>query len=200
MRNPSLTQGHVVLITAVPLGAGRFETRCAGQLIVASTREPLLDGSRALLAAGHDPDTIAVMRHAGSDVDALAARIGMAAQFYVEESPWAGPPLPQEGFAGCGRSAAHCASASGPCEGQSEAGGQSVTAHQDRGVQLACRYARTAGSRSHLSASPPRSARHGRRANHHDHSRTNRQKPDALAPGLRLLFPSLDDTPGQQAD
>ena len=86
MRNPSLTQGHVVLITAVPLGAGRFETRCARQLIVASTREPLLDGSRALLAAGHDPDTIAVMRHAGSDVDALAARIGMAAQFYVEES------------------------------------------------------------------------------------------------------------------
>ena len=31
-------------------------------LFVASTREPLLDGSRALLAAGHDPDTIAVMR------------------------------------------------------------------------------------------------------------------------------------------
>ena len=61
MRNIArLTQGHVVLITAVPLGAGRFEARCAGHLIVASTREPLLDGSRALLAAGHDPDTIAV--------------------------------------------------------------------------------------------------------------------------------------------
>src|SRR5580692_139103 len=79
------TQGYVV-ITAFPLGASQFEAWCGGQLIVASTREPLLDGSRALLAAGHDPDTIAVMRHAGSDVDALTARIGMAAQFYVEES------------------------------------------------------------------------------------------------------------------
>jgi hypothetical protein len=80
------TQGHAVLITAVPLGAGRFEAWCDGRLIVACTREPLLAGARALLAAGSDSDTIAVMRHAGNDIDALTARIGMAARFYVEES------------------------------------------------------------------------------------------------------------------
>jgi hypothetical protein len=80
------TQGHAVLITAAPLGAGRFEAWCDGRLSVPYTREPLLAGARALLAAGYDPDTIAVMRHAGSDIDALTARIGMAARFYVEES------------------------------------------------------------------------------------------------------------------
>jgi hypothetical protein len=79
------TQGHAVVITAVPLGDSRFEARCDGQLIVARTREPFLDGARALLAAGYHPDTIVIMRHAGSEVDALIARIGTAARFYVEE-------------------------------------------------------------------------------------------------------------------
>ena len=89
MRNiPRLesTQGHAVLITAVPLGQGQFEARCDGEVIVARTRAPLLDSARALLAAGYDPDTVAVMRHTGSDIDALTARIGTAARFYVEES------------------------------------------------------------------------------------------------------------------
>ena len=95
MRNiPRLecTQAHAVLITAVPLGDGKFEARCDGQLLVASTRQPLLDGARALLAAGHHPDTVVVMRHAGSEVDALTARIGTAARFYVEEGAH-GPTL-----------------------------------------------------------------------------------------------------------
>ena len=89
MRNiPRLecTQAYAVFITAVPLGDSRFDAWCGGQLIAARTRQPLLDGARALLAAAYHPDTIAVMRHAGSEVDALRARIGTAAQFYVEES------------------------------------------------------------------------------------------------------------------
>lgn len=89
MRNiahPDRTQGHSVIISAVPLGAGRFEAWCDGEVVVGCTPEPLLAGARALLAAGYDPDTIATMRHAGSDVDALSARIGMAARFCVEES------------------------------------------------------------------------------------------------------------------
>jgi hypothetical protein len=72
------TQGQAVLITVIPLGDSRFEALCGGKLLVASTREPLLAGARALLAAGHHPDTIAVMRHVGTDVDALTARIGLA--------------------------------------------------------------------------------------------------------------------------
>jgi len=80
------THGHAVVITAVSMGDSRFEAWCGSQLIVARTREPLLEGARALLAAGYHPDTIAVMRHAGSDVDVLTARIGTAARFYIEES------------------------------------------------------------------------------------------------------------------
>lgn len=89
MRNiPRLdrTQGQAVLIRAFPLGGSWFEAQCSGQLIVARTREPLLDGARALLAAGYHPDTVIVLRHAGSDINALRARIGTAARFYVEES------------------------------------------------------------------------------------------------------------------
>ncbi len=75
-----------VIITVVSVGESQFEAWCDGQLIVARTRQPLLDGARALLTAGYHPDTVAVMRHAGSDVDALTAQIGIAARFYVEES------------------------------------------------------------------------------------------------------------------
>ena len=71
MRNiPRLdrTQGQAVLIRAFPLGGSWFEAQCSGQLIVARTREPLLDGARALLAAGYHPDTVIVLRHAGSEL------------------------------------------------------------------------------------------------------------------------------------
>ncbi len=83
---PKCAQARAILITAVALGGSRFEAWCDDQLIVACTREPLLDGARALLGAGYHPDTIAVMRHAGSEIDALTARIGTAARLYVEES------------------------------------------------------------------------------------------------------------------
>jgi hypothetical protein len=89
MRNTSRldrTQARAILITAVALGSSQFEAWCDDQLIVACTREPFLNGARALLAAGYHPDTIVTMRHAGSDVDALTARIGTAARFHVEES------------------------------------------------------------------------------------------------------------------
>jgi hypothetical protein len=85
IRRPNGAQPRVV-ITTIPLGKGRFEARCDGEVLVARTREPILDGARALLAAGHHPDTIALLRHAGSEVDALSARIGIASRFYIEES------------------------------------------------------------------------------------------------------------------
>ena len=86
------TQPRVVTITAIPLGAGQFEARCDGEVIVVRTRRPLLDGARALLDAGHTPETVAVMRHAGSDVNALTALIGVAVAYYIEESAY-GPVL-----------------------------------------------------------------------------------------------------------
>jgi hypothetical protein len=82
---PDYTQAHIV-ITIVALGTGHFEARVGEDVIVARTREPLLDGARALLAAGYKAATIAVLRHAGSEIAALTAPIGVAARYYVEES------------------------------------------------------------------------------------------------------------------
>jgi hypothetical protein len=47
--------------------AGRFVGYIADELIVIS-RQPFLDGARALLARGYDPATPYNMRHANSDV------------------------------------------------------------------------------------------------------------------------------------
>jgi hypothetical protein len=50
------------------------------------SRQPFLDAARALLAAGHDPATVLVLRRAESDIDCLRATIGTAAKLTVEES------------------------------------------------------------------------------------------------------------------
>jgi hypothetical protein len=56
-----------------------------GVELVASTREPLLDGSRALLAAGVDPAVEVGIRREGSSVVALSSRVGIAAGLTVKE-------------------------------------------------------------------------------------------------------------------
>ena len=63
-----------------PMGA-LAQRRITDAAAAGSPRDAL-----TLLAAGYHPDTVVVMRHAGSDIDALSARIGTAAQFYIEES------------------------------------------------------------------------------------------------------------------
>ena len=56
-----------------------FEARLAGALLCVS-ETPLLDAARALLARGiAAPEDTIVMRHVGSHVDALRARVGVAA-------------------------------------------------------------------------------------------------------------------------
>ena len=54
-------------------------------------RQPFFDSARQLLDLGHDPTTVLVMRHAGSDTDALTGRIGAAAKLRVKGSR-KGPP------------------------------------------------------------------------------------------------------------
>ena len=62
-----------------------FEARLAGAVLCIS-ETPLLDGARALLARGiAQPDDTIVMRHAGSDVDALRARVGVAADLAISD-------------------------------------------------------------------------------------------------------------------
>ena len=53
--------------------AGRFTARLesTGELLVTSTRQPLVDGARALLARGFDPCTPLTMRHEGKAYDSF---------------------------------------------------------------------------------------------------------------------------------
>lgn len=62
-----------------------FEAQIGGELICTS-ETPLLDAARALLKAGKaTPDDVLVMRHAGSDHDALRARVDVAARLMKSE-------------------------------------------------------------------------------------------------------------------
>jgi hypothetical protein len=53
--------------------AGRFTARLesTGELLVANTRQPLVEGARELLARGFDPGTPLTMRHEGSAHDSF---------------------------------------------------------------------------------------------------------------------------------
>ena len=65
-----------------------FDARLAdsGEVLCTSER-PFFDGARALLKAGRaSPDDMLVMRHAGSDHDALRAKVGVAAGLTIEET------------------------------------------------------------------------------------------------------------------
>jgi hypothetical protein len=77
-----------------------FEARIDGRLICTS-RQPLLDAARVLLAEGLDPETYLVMRHLGSAHDSLSGSIGTAALLTVEHSVQGKPVLrPYKGSLG----------------------------------------------------------------------------------------------------
>jgi hypothetical protein len=66
--------------------AGRF-LGYAGDEFIVQSRQPFLDGARALLARGHDPATPYNMRHAGSDVlSFVTTTIGHAAGLSVNDA------------------------------------------------------------------------------------------------------------------
>ncbi len=64
--------------------AGLFEAR-VGDRLVCTSRQPLLDAARVLVAEGLDPDSVIVMRHAGSGTVALSSKLGVAARLTVRE-------------------------------------------------------------------------------------------------------------------
>jgi hypothetical protein len=87
-RRPDITepQAKQHLLIVEPVGRrGKFAARLDGRLLVRSSRTPFLDAARALIAEGVDPSTVLVTRHAGSEVDALRARLGVAAGLTVRE-------------------------------------------------------------------------------------------------------------------
>jgi hypothetical protein len=89
-----------LIITIAPIHTrpGYYTARCDGRLLCRS-RQPFLDGARALLDAGYSTDTTVVMRSAGSTADRLRSTIGAAAKLAVETNAegkpvfrqWRGP-------------------------------------------------------------------------------------------------------------
>jgi hypothetical protein len=81
----------MITITVSPMRKypGKFEARCDGRLLCGS-HQPFVDAARVLVAEGRDPNELLVMRHEGSAIDALTARLGAAARLTVWE--WKGPP------------------------------------------------------------------------------------------------------------
>jgi hypothetical protein len=65
--------------------AGLFEARLGDRLLCMS-RQPFLTAARVLVSEGHDPDSVLVMRHTGSNADALSAKLGVAARLTVNET------------------------------------------------------------------------------------------------------------------
>jgi hypothetical protein len=77
---------HIYLVVVSPNGApGCFSATVNDRLMVLSSRQPLLDACRALLAEGVDSNAWVIMRHAGSPTDALRTKVGIAAKLTVAE-------------------------------------------------------------------------------------------------------------------
>lgn len=72
-------------IVETPPRRGRFTARLGGRVILESSRQPLLDAARILLAGGFAPSTRIAMRHAGENHDALTSTVGAAAKLTVKD-------------------------------------------------------------------------------------------------------------------
>ncbi len=73
------------IMIVIPAGGGRYDAMCDGNLIVANRREPLFAAARVMLAKGEPPDTVLVMRHAGSAIDSMSGKVGKLAKLGVRE-------------------------------------------------------------------------------------------------------------------
>jgi hypothetical protein len=65
--------------------AGQFDAYLGTRLLVVRTRQPFVDGARALLALGFDPATTVILKHLGSEIECLRGRLGVAARLTVKE-------------------------------------------------------------------------------------------------------------------
>jgi hypothetical protein len=75
-----------IWIIVKPEKRDRFTAWLQGeQTPLCVSRQPFLDGARKLLDGGHDPRTILIMRHAGSDDVALRGWSAAAAKLTVDE-------------------------------------------------------------------------------------------------------------------
>jgi hypothetical protein len=86
VRDPKRRHLALIPLTIAPRHGhpGLFDAR-VGDRMICSSRQPLLDSARLLLAEGVAPDTRIEMRHAGADHIALQAKLGEAAKLRVVE-------------------------------------------------------------------------------------------------------------------
>jgi hypothetical protein len=81
-----------VVVTPAPR-SGCYQSRLDGDdRVLCVSRTPFFDVARKLIAQGYDPGITLILRHAGSDIDTLRARLGTAASLTVEETGY-GPQL-----------------------------------------------------------------------------------------------------------
>jgi hypothetical protein len=68
-----MVESATIRLVVVPGSAGTFTARREGteEVVVTGTRQPLVDGARALLARGFDPATPLTMRHEGKAYDSF---------------------------------------------------------------------------------------------------------------------------------
>jgi hypothetical protein len=89
-----------IIIAPITTHPGYYTARADGRLLCRS-RQPLLDGARELLAAGYPVGTVIVLRHAGTEVDAMTSTIGAAAGLTVNDNRHGRPQFrPQKAPAG----------------------------------------------------------------------------------------------------
>jgi hypothetical protein len=79
-------QTVTIIIAPIASSPGHFVAKLAsnGDTLVASSRMPLLDAARRLLALGHPTDTMLVMKH--GQAESLRATIGKGAALAVKET------------------------------------------------------------------------------------------------------------------
>jgi hypothetical protein len=85
-RPPIADPADAVVLVIVPsaqhrdghsAGARGRLRRVAGRLLAQRSSQPFLDAARILMGEGVHPDTVMVMRHAGSNADSLIAKVSM---------------------------------------------------------------------------------------------------------------------------
>jgi hypothetical protein len=78
---------QVRLVIVSPNGAlGCFDAVVDGELTVTSSHTPFCDAARVLLDRGVDSNSWLILRRAGSEIDSLRAKVGIAARVTVKGS------------------------------------------------------------------------------------------------------------------
>jgi hypothetical protein len=86
---------QIVIIITPDIRPSRYRAHVEGdQETLCVSRQPFLDGARKLIARGHDPQTILVMRWAGAKDWTVRGPLGVAAKLTVEWKPYSRSAVP----------------------------------------------------------------------------------------------------------